>query len=134
MSRDDEKTAAKVAEVLKKNLQEVKTENLSGGLLELWQKAEKSLAQATEGIRQAEGLTESREAFLKLSEPMIALTKRLDSGGGLPVLLFHCPMAFDDRGADWLQPGRDLENPYFGSVMFRCGELKETIAEGQEEE
>jgi Cu(I)/Ag(I) efflux system membrane fusion protein len=38
-------------------------------------------------------------------------------------------MAFDNRGADWLQSATKTENPYFGSAMFRCGALKETIGE-----
>ena len=41
--------------------------------------------------------------------------------------VFHCPMAFDDRGADWIQwSGTRTENPYFGSAMYRCG--KEQLA------
>jgi Cu(I)/Ag(I) efflux system membrane fusion protein len=45
-----------------------------------------------------------------------------------PVYRFFCPMAFDDKGAYWLQEGNQTQNPYFGSVMPKCGELKETIA------
>jgi Cu(I)/Ag(I) efflux system membrane fusion protein len=36
--------------------------------------------------------------------------------------VFHCPMAFDDRGANWVQfSGERVENPYFGATMYRCG-------------
>ncbi|HIA38478.1 MAG TPA: efflux RND transporter periplasmic adaptor subunit, partial [Planctomycetes bacterium] len=36
--------------------------------------------------------------------------------------VFHCPMAFDDRGANWVQfSGERIENPYFGASMYRCG-------------
>tara|TARA_B110000881_G_scaffold220149_1_gene244231 strand:+ start:3324 stop:5216 length:1893 start_codon:yes stop_codon:yes gene_type:complete len=36
--------------------------------------------------------------------------------------VFHCPMAFDDRGANWIQfSGEKVENPYFGASMYRCG-------------
>ncbi|HEY5626497.1 MAG TPA: hypothetical protein VIR79_00985, partial [Nitrospira sp.] len=50
---------------------------------------------------------------------------------------FHCPMAFDGRGADWLQMTERTENPFFGSAMFRCGALEDSItpatpAAGQE--
>ena len=30
-------------------------------------------------------------------------------------------MAFENTGADWLQPGTALRNPYFGSMMLECG-------------
>ena len=36
-------------------------------------------------------------------------------------------MAFDNRGARWMQDVEGLENPYFGSAMFTCGILKELI-------
>jgi len=40
-------------------------------------------------------------------------------------------MAFDNRGALWLQLGDKIENPYFGAQMYRCGELRETAAPSQ---
>jgi hypothetical protein len=39
----------------------------------------------------------------------------------------HCPMAFDNRGADWLAPSRDVHNPYFGASMPNCGSVEETF-------
>jgi Cu(I)/Ag(I) efflux system membrane fusion protein len=36
-------------------------------------------------------------------------------------------MAFNNRGADWLQNQTGVENPYFGSAMFRCGDQVEII-------
>ncbi|MCB0295126.1 MAG: DUF3347 domain-containing protein, partial [Calditrichaeota bacterium] len=44
------------------------------------------------------------------------------------VYRYHCPMAFDNKGADWLQDKQGVENPYFGSAMFRCGEEVEKVA------
>ena len=40
-------------------------------------------------------------------------------------------MAYEDRGADWLQNNTDLKNPYFGAMMLHCGELKETMSNDQ---
>jgi len=42
---------------------------------------------------------------------------------GSPVYRVHCPMAFDDKGADWLSPANQVLNPYFGKKMLRCGEV-----------
>ena len=44
-----------------------------------------------------------------------------------PIRRFHCPMAFDNRGADWLQNTPETANPYFGKAMPRCGEQVEVI-------
>ena len=32
-------------------------------------------------------------------------------------------MAFDFKGADWLQRTKTIDNPYFGASMLRCGEI-----------
>jgi Cu(I)/Ag(I) efflux system membrane fusion protein len=39
----------------------------------------------------------------------------------------HCPMAFNNKGADWLQADKDIRNPYFGASMLSCGEVTEEI-------
>jgi Cu(I)/Ag(I) efflux system membrane fusion protein len=47
---------------------------------------------------------------------------------GLPeerkAFVVHCPMAFDFRGADWLQADESVLNPYFGAEMLRCGTVQ----------
>jgi hypothetical protein len=40
----------------------------------------------------------------------------------------HCPMAFDNRGAFWLSANREIENPYFGDEMLKCGRVEEEIS------
>ncbi len=35
-----------------------------------------------------------------------------------------CPMAFDFKGAYWIQTGKEINNPYFGKKMLRCGEIR----------
>jgi Cu(I)/Ag(I) efflux system membrane fusion protein len=40
----------------------------------------------------------------------------------------HCPMAFDDTGADWVQATEQVANPYYATQMKRCGEVKRTVA------
>ncbi len=39
-----------------------------------------------------------------------------------------CPMAFDNKGASWLQNSRDVMNPYFGASMLSCGEVTQTFS------
>jgi Cu(I)/Ag(I) efflux system membrane fusion protein len=38
-------------------------------------------------------------------------------------------MAFDNKGADWLQMDKDTRNPYFyfGASMLKCGQVIEEI-------
>ena len=43
------------------------------------------------------------------------------------VYLLHCPMAFNDTGADWLSNSTEIKNPYFGSKMLTCGSVKDSV-------
>src|SRR5690606_2826422 len=44
-----------------------------------------------------------------------------------PFTAAHCPMAFDDKGASWLQRGDEILNPYFGSEMPSCGSVERSF-------
>lgn len=41
--------------------------------------------------------------------------------------LAHCPMAFDNNGAHWIQQSDDLKNPYYGASMLKCGSIKSSF-------
>lgn len=76
----------------------------------------------------AASLDEARERFLRMSEGAIDLARRFGHLGSETWNLAHCPMAFDNRGADWLQRTETIANPYFGGSMLRCGEVRERFA------
>ncbi len=76
-------------------------------------------ADSLDGIR--------RPHFEALSNAMIAAVKANPDAFSGELYLMHCPMVYEDRGADWLQSDRELMNPYYGSMMLHCGELKEAI-------
>jgi Cu(I)/Ag(I) efflux system membrane fusion protein len=90
------------------------------------------LRQNAGAIRSAGDIEEARTAFDPLSEAMYASVRSFGTGGDRPVYRFNCSMAFDNRGADWLQSSKEVENPYWGAMMYRCGELTETLSEGPE--
>lgn len=71
-----------------------------------------------------------RQVFDVLSEAVIAALEQL--GNPLPgaVHLAHCPMAFDNRGARWVQRSEAIKNPYFGSEMLSCGSVDAVVASG----
>lgn len=69
----------------------------------------------------------ARVNFEKLSEGVIALQRHFGHAGHEELNLVHCPMAFDNTGADWLQRGTQISNPYFGAMMLRCGDIRQTF-------
>ena len=91
-----------------------------------WQGHEGVMRTSLHQLTLAAGIEEKREHFSHLSEAMYCA---LRSFGGLDhaVYVAYCPMAANERGAYWLADDREISNPYMGSKMARCGEVKEVI-------
>ena len=76
----------------------------------------------------AESLDAMRKPhFETLSNSMITAAQAHPDTLGGELLIMHCPMVHDDRGADWLQSSEPLLNPYFGAKMLKCGDVKGKI-------
>ncbi|MDN4167011.1 DUF3347 domain-containing protein [Cytophagales bacterium LB-30] len=43
------------------------------------------------------------------------------------IYVAHCPMANGNIGGYWLANEKQINNPYFGDKMLRCGSVKETL-------
>lgn len=92
-----------------------------------WMKRLSDLKSGIDQFDESADLTSSRTAFEVVSNALASSVREFGASGDRPVLLYHCPMAFGGRGADWLQLTEGAENPYYGSQMFTCGSLKETF-------
>ena len=76
-------------------------------------------------ISMSQDIEEQRAAFQGVTDDVLNLIQgNLTSG---KVYKKFCPMAFDNKGAYWLSSEKEIENPYFGEQMLRCGEIQETI-------
>ena len=126
LSHDQHKQAQSAAAELGKALAGVDMTLLTGKAHVAWMKESGGMTKAAHDITASADIQMARAAFALLSESMIVAAKCY-GGATETVHRFHCPMAFGDRGADWLQRKDKTENPYFGSTMFRCGVKRETI-------
>lgn len=88
----------------------------------------KALRRAAQRVADAADLDAARSAFASLSGEVLLLASG-PQGEHLKTPLFkaHCPMALG-KGADWLQVGKKVANPYFGSAMYGCGSIGEQVA------
>ena len=43
------------------------------------------------------------------------------------IYIQHCPMANNDKGADWISLEKEILNPFFGKTMLKCGFITDTI-------
>lgn len=103
---------------------------LAGRARTLWLEHTNSLAEAATTLGASSDLKPQRESFLKLSQAMLGLVRHFGNLHTTTVRLTFCPMANGNRGAHWLQLANRVENPYFGSKMYRCGDVQQELAPG----
>lgn len=79
-------------------------------------------AVATAAAQLGQGDIEAqRIAFKRVSDGMIEYMRAKPDTQTGNVIVF-CPMAFEDKGALWVQAAGKIANPYFGAKMLRCGD------------
>ncbi len=108
-------------------LQGISMGKLSPRVHHKWMPLHSGISRGALALAGSNTLAEARSAFEGLSLSLTALLKQFDVPLKTAVYRFHCPMAFDGKGADWVQSGKETMNPYFGSSMLRCGSLEETL-------
>ena len=88
----------------------------------LWMEQAKVIkAKATE-LAAGKDIQAQRKSFEGISYAMIKTVRNIKFNNTI-VYVQHCPMA----KASWLNEKENIENPYYGSMMFDCGDVTETI-------
>lgn len=90
--------------------------------MEQYSKLKKDIGQ----LQTAKDIEKQRELFSAISNQIIETVETF----GLiieTVYVAYCPMALGDKGAYWLSEIEEINNPYFGNKMLRCGEVKKKI-------
>jgi membrane fusion protein, copper/silver efflux system len=86
-----------------------------------------NLAESNKQLAITKDLTTIRAAFYPLSENMVQLVENIGSSSDTPLFVQFCPMAFENKGATWLASTEEINNPYFGAMMLRCGEVRKQL-------
>jgi len=123
---DDFDTAKKEALTLSKLIQKIDQLKLSPEAKTGWDKLSLQLKTRSTQLSEAKDIEEIRGGFDKFSAEIIMLAT-IFQPTSKKLYVQHCPMADNERGADWLSISPDIKNPYFGSVMLNCGEVKKQI-------
>ncbi len=88
-----------------------------------WMEHLQALQPALEEAGKASDIKALRTSFAKVSDALVKPVRAFGIGEGHPVYELHCPMAFENKGANWLQADKTVRNPYFGKSMLTCGEV-----------
>lgn len=100
---------------------------LTGQDHDKWMKDSASLESILSRAGKSKDIKLLREEFYLLSQQLMTIAKQFGSTRDGPFYVLYCPMAFDNKGASWLQDNDQTFNPYFGHTMLRCGGVKEVI-------
>ncbi|MHC4424595.1 MAG: efflux RND transporter periplasmic adaptor subunit [Planctomycetota bacterium] len=129
LAGDDKDGAARAAGEMLEALSAVDMGLVSGKAHNVWMDNSVKMKAALDKIKEAEGIGPMREGFERLSNELIAVVEQFGAHGAKTLYKLNCPMAFDNKGADWLQMDEDVRNPYFGASMLKCGQVIEVIGE-----
>lgn len=123
LTKDDFKSASSKAIELKSVFEEVDMQAFKDESHKKWMDYHDKMKRVLEHIHHHNTIDDLRDNFIALSDWMIQVTETFQ-----PITetlyLQHCPMADQDRGANWLSKEEPVVNPYFGESMLGCGEVK----------
>ncbi|KPK44857.1 MAG: hypothetical protein AMJ65_01805, partial [Phycisphaerae bacterium SG8_4] len=118
LAGDTSAPAAKAANGALDALKAVDTGLVTGEDHDRWVQASTEIETILTKAGQTEDIKSQREEFYLLSQQMTEVARRFGSVSQGPIYLAHCPMAFDNKGAGWLQLDDQILNPYFGDQML----------------
>lgn len=123
LAQDDLAMAKEAFSSMHATLHMMPKEGLDGPTNAYWDSADTRIMEVLHPMASAETLEATRAYFMDFSLILIEVVEKIGIAGNTSVYLFHCQMAENNKGADWLQKESDLANPYLGRAMPTCGEL-----------
>jgi len=129
LADDDPETARELGQQLHHQLEETGEHSLDGEHHMFWMERYGEIDESIKAFLQASVIEGMRVYFEPLSKAFIETARTLGAIGQTWYVAY-CPMVDKNRGAYWLSEFKEILNPYFGSMMLRCGEVRETIREG----
>ncbi len=122
----DAKEGTEAAQQINQAIEQINISLVSGAAQQRWMKNQKVIQQSLNDIQSSNSLETQREAFAPLSEALYRSIREFNVTS-LDMYYQYCPMADSDQGAYWLSELLEINNPYFGESMLRCGETRETL-------
>ena len=133
LAADDLAVARRGTADLQPTLASINAVDLQDATASAWEKEHANLTKIFADLATAEDIKAARSTFALLSDEMLVLVKAFGLADAGPVYELHCPMAFEGRGASWLQNNDQTRNPYYGATMLKCADRVNQISPiGQE--
>lgn len=120
--KDDLKTAKKASEKMKSSLNKINMSLFGADSHNLYMTYNSNLKQELQHLPHVEKIENARQKFQAISETMVAMSQSFEPLENIIYVQF-CPMADNNKGANWISLDKDIKNPYFGKSMLTCGEV-----------
>ncbi len=65
-------------------------------------------------------------AFSKASDNLYTLVQKAQLKNA-NIYQQHCPMALNEKGANWISNESEIKNPYYGKKMLECGDVTDSL-------
>jgi membrane fusion protein, copper/silver efflux system len=127
LSRDDATAAREAARAMEKELNAAGLPDLGGAAAAEWSRARAELTKQAAAIGGTSDIAVQRRELLPLSVRMESTVRSFSSDQIGPLYRAVCPMV-NGREGSWLTRTAAVQNPYWGSEMFDCGEIQGKVA------
>ena len=114
------------AREVRKSLDAVNMELLSGDVHMTWMKQLNPMKNFLNTIIQTSDIEQQRKEFAGFN---LVFYKSIKTFGLKDTAVYYqyCPMAGNNQGAYWFSASKEIRNPYLGEAMPGCGETRETL-------
>ena len=126
LTNDDFAEAQKMASNMKSKLDKINMSLFKGDAHNAWMDFQGRLSNSLEHVQHFSNIEQLRKSFQTVSAAMIEMANMFKPLNKT-IYVLHCPMADNNKGADWLSSEKEIRNPYFGSSMLTCGEVTKEI-------
>jgi len=107
-------------------LEKVDMKLLKGDAHMFWMEQYNIMSTHSKKLAALDDVEKQRIQFGFVSDALITSLNAFGTKGEA-LYVQHCPMAFDNEGADWIAKEEGIRNPYFGDKMMKCGLVKKSI-------
>jgi len=122
LATDKKDVAIEKAKILSAGVDAIPHQDLPASQHALWMEQSKIIKTKAAELASGKDIKAQRKSFEGISYAMIKTVRNIKFNNAT-VYIQHCPMA----KASWLNEKENIENPYYGSMMFDCGDVTEII-------
>ena len=127
LARDDFAPAESASHSMLTALRALPKAGMDSAALNQWNALEARMMPVLGPMAEAKDMAAMRDRMADFTPLMVEAIEKFGSLGSDQAFLFHCPMARNNQGADWIQKDKKTQNPFLGKAMPECGSFVKDV-------